>query len=146
MFLGGLIIFLLGHVLYIGAFLHVLATTSFPEANATMGLQIAALFVFSFSVYNFYLFPHIQQMKIPVLAYVLVITTMLFCAILLYHVPQIDPKPKQLVLFGALLFFISDLGVARQQFVTKSIWNPLTCLPAYYVAQFFLAYSQRYLH
>ena len=42
---------------------------------------------------------------------------------------------------GALLFYLSDLAVARQRFVTRALANKLLGLPAYYAGQVLLAFS-----
>ncbi len=42
---------------------------------------------------------------------------------------------------GDILFYISDLFVARQRFVVDSPVNRVVGLPLYYVAQFLLAFS-----
>jgi hypothetical protein len=44
---------------------------------------------------------------------------------------------------GALLFYLSDLFVARQRFVVRQPLNPLLGLPLYYAAQYLLAWAAR---
>ena len=46
-----------------------------------------------------------------------------------------------MVLAGAVLFFLSDLGVARDRFVSPGVWNRAVGLPLYYGAQLLLAAS-----
>ena len=48
---------------------------------------------------------------------------------------------RGVVFTGALLFYLSDLFVARNRFMEKSFINRLMGLPLYYTAQFLLAFS-----
>lgn len=73
MFRMGLIAFLIGHILYIGAFYQVSQLKYWPWAGALPILLISG------SVY-FWLRPHLGSMKIPVSVYVLVISVMLLGA------------------------------------------------------------------
>ena len=45
------------------------------------------------------------------------------------------------VLAGAFLFYLSDLFVARNQFIQRDFINRLIGLPLYYLGQFLLAFS-----
>ena len=42
---------------------------------------------------------------------------------------------------GACAFYLSDLAVARERFLVRSITNKLWGLPAYYAGQLLLAWS-----
>ncbi|KAF0974464.1 hypothetical protein FDP41_006496 [Naegleria fowleri] len=55
--------------------------------------------------------------------------------------PFSEMERTYLRVMGAVLFGISDIFVARQQFLDKSPNNALIGLPIYYVAQNFIAYS-----
>jgi len=46
-----------------------------------------------------------------------------------------------MLLLGAVLFYVSDICVARQAFVEKSYLNPLLGLPLYFGGQVLIAYS-----
>lgn len=76
------------------------------------------------------------QMKLPVTVYTLVITGMLLCAGLSAGLPA-----AQLIIVGAWGFAISDLAVARRQFVHPSRWNGLWGTPLYFLSQMLLAAS-----
>jgi len=141
MFLSGLTVFLIGHIFYIASFAYLLNIYGFPTWNLGVLLECLILLIFVVIIYSFYLSPHLQNMKIPVFCYVIVISLMMFFAILILNNHVMDGKPKTLVFIGALLFFISDLFVARQQFIIKSPWNRIVGLPTYYAGQFLLAYS-----
>lgn len=46
-----------------------------------------------------------------------------------------------MVFGGALLFYLSDIFVARDRFLKTSFLNRLVGLPIYYAGQFLLAFS-----
>jgi uncharacterized membrane protein YhhN len=75
-------------------------------------------------------------MKIPVIAYVVVITTMLALAI-----GFVSGGGPRLALIGAGLFYLSDLSVARDRFVVETFLNRLWGHPLYFIGQLFLAAS-----
>ena len=45
------------------------------------------------------------------------------------------------ILVGAVMFYLSDLSVARERFVRSGFVNRIWGLPAYYVAQLILAWT-----
>lgn len=80
-------------------------------------------------------------MRIPVIAYIVIITAMVISAAALMNNPGLDPAARALVFAGALLFYVSDIFVARQRFVTKAFLNRAAGLPLYYAGQFMIAFS-----
>ncbi|HSN93276.1 MAG TPA: lysoplasmalogenase [Anaeromyxobacteraceae bacterium] len=119
-FLAGLVAFLLAHVAYAAAF----AGAARPAAWTALPLAAALALVLR------WLWPHLGSMKVPVLAYCLVISAMVFLAL------GVD-RPE--VRVGASLFYLSDLLVARDRFVRPGLRNRLFGLPLYYAAQVLLA-------
>ncbi|RLB17756.1 MAG: lysoplasmalogenase [Deltaproteobacteria bacterium] len=133
-FIVGLISFLLGHLLYIAAFSF---TASFripalPAVLATLGV--------STGVY-LWLRPHLGRMHGPVAAYVVVITAMVCMVWGLQGSQSLNITGRRTALFGAIIFYLSDLFVARDRFLTASFVNRLAGLPTYYTGQFLLAFS-----
>ena len=129
-FLAGLIAFLCGHLLFAVAFLQL--PLNFAGLAAT-AIPAVLLLVFV----NKWLLPRVaSDMKLPVLAYMLVITAMLLCAGMTVSQPV-----STLIILGAWGFAISDLAVARQQFVRPSRWNGLWGTPLYFLSQMILAVS-----
>jgi uncharacterized membrane protein YhhN len=129
-FLAGLSAFLCGHILYAVAFLHLplnlwgIAVTSVPAIIVLVATTR-------------WLAPHLEaRMKLPVTLYTLVITAMLLCAGLSAGQPA-----AALILCGAWGFALSDLAVARQQFVHASALNSLWGTPLYFLSQMILASS-----
>jgi uncharacterized membrane protein YhhN len=80
-------------------------------------------------------------MQIPVVAYILIITAMVVCAVSLLGNIGLSSTGRYMVLIGALSFYASDIFVARNQFVIDAFINRLIGLPLYYFAQFLFAIS-----
>ncbi|MEW5721709.1 MAG: lysoplasmalogenase [Thermodesulfobacteriota bacterium] len=133
-FLLGLISFLLGHVLYVFAFGRLVG----PAAWWSVGTLV--VFIAGAAVYV-WLWPRLGPMKVPVLAYVLVISLMLSGAWAVFRFPAAGKTGPFMVLLGALLFYLSDLLVARDRFVRPEFLNRRFGLPMYYAGQFLLAFS-----
>ncbi len=128
-FLGGLVAFLLGHVAYSVAF-GTLGVNPLVGAIAAVAVAIVAVFVWR------WLAPHVGDMAAPVVAYVVVISVMVVLAF-----GAFGDGATWLIPLGATLFFISDLFVARNQFVAPDTVNRMWGLPLYYLAQVLLALS-----
>lgn len=133
-FLLGLASFLTGHLVYAAAFFHV-GTTGVAVAAGAILMIAAGLAIWR------WLGPHLQGMDIPVLAYMVVISIMVCAAASLAATSTIPPAARAGVLTGAVLFYLSDIFVARQRFVISAHINRQLGLPLYYSAQFLLAFS-----
>jgi len=133
-FLLGLALFLLGHVLYIVAFLQVasFAALARPAVFATLGISIGVYL---------WLRPHLGRMHGPVAAYVIVITVMVCMTWGLQENQSLDIAGRRLALIGAICFYLSDLFVASDNFLKAAFRNRLVGLPTYYAGQFLLAFS-----
>jgi uncharacterized membrane protein YhhN len=121
-FLAGLGAFLLAHVAYAAAF----AALGTPSPWVTLPIAAAIPAVLA------WLWPHLGPMRLPVVAYCLVISAMLWLALGVAR-PEIRA--------GAALFYASDLLVARDRFVRPGFANRLVGLPLYYAAQLLLAHA-----
>jgi len=131
-FLAGLMSFLLGHLALAGAFFVRGVAWVWVAASAVAVLPAASLALR-------WLRPHVEAaMRMPVLAYVAVISTMVLLAA---GTAGVGPRPA--ILVGALAFYLSDLAVARQRFVARTFWNKSWGLPLYYGAQLVLASTVR---
>jgi uncharacterized membrane protein YhhN len=137
LFLAGLVAFLLGHVAYIVAFAMIVPAATWPR----MAPIPAMLAVSAGAAALSWLWPHVGRMRVPVIAYVLVIVTMVIGAAAVAIAAPISATHAGLIAAGATLFFVSDLAVARDKFVRRSISNKLWGLPAYYVAQVLIAWT-----
>ena len=107
-FTVGLVAFLLAHLLYIWIFWQMIKAPSFGWGQEAMVAYAL--------IYGAYLWPRAGKFRIPVLAYVFVITILVSTAFML-------PSGYLLVIFGSLSFALSDSVLALEMFV---ITNPKT--------------------
>jgi uncharacterized membrane protein YhhN len=129
-FQAGVFAFLLGHVAYaVGFTVRGLAPLACLGA-AVVIIPVAALVLR-------WLRPRVpDDMQVPVHAYVLVISLMLVLA-----AGTAGAHGGAMILAGALLFYLSDLAVARDRFVAPGFENRAWGLPFYFVGQLLLAAS-----
>lgn len=138
MFLLGLVSFLVGHIFYVICFF----VTAPPTASVLWGaLPISMLSLWIFTRFK----PHLGDMIIPVMVYIVVITTMVCGAFSILLETGLAFTGSVLAFCGALSFYISDIFVARDRFVKKSSINRILGLPLYFGGQFLLAFSIGYL-
>jgi len=130
----GLASFLGGHLAYVAAF----SLVAPPPAWLTWRTLVVA--GVSAAVF-FRLRPRLGRLKVPVLAYVAAIALMVSAAWGVKAAPTLSPRGPALIFFGAVLFYLSDLFVARDRFVAPGWLNRLLGLPLYYTGQFLLAFS-----
>jgi uncharacterized membrane protein YhhN len=126
-FIGGLVSFLAGHLVYTAAF-------GTGGIGPYLPVGIAAAVILGIGSFR-WLRPHLQapfDLAVPV--YILVISAMVAVAI-----AQAGVRP--VAALGAVLFAFSDLAVARDRFVAPGRINPTIGLPLYYCAQVLLATS-----
>lgn len=133
-FLAGLAVFLLGHLVYVGAFFNI------AKISAWSIISLAVAGAISGAVYV-WLKPHLGSMHGPVIAYIVTITVMVAGAGSVVGVSHFSATGRWLVAGGATFFYLSDLFVARHQFVQEAFFNRAAGLPLYYLGQFFLAFS-----
>lgn len=138
LFLVGLVSFLAGHVLYSIAFFMM-------ASPGTLTWIITAVCLLISCTVFIWLRTHLGTMLVPVIAYIAVITAMVIGATSLASNGQLSFAGRALVLCGAILFYFSDIFVARHRFVKKQYFNRLAGLPIYYTGQFMIAYSLRFI-
>ncbi len=138
MFLAGLLVFLAGHVLYLSGFLRVTEIGVWAGAGSLVIAAAGGLVYFRLRTY-------LGRMKIPVIFYMIVISVMLIGAWSVFGDYRLSCSGRTMVFIGALLFYLSDLFVARNRFVKKAFRNRLVGLPLYYTGQFLLAFSVGFL-
>ena len=121
-FLGGLGCFLVAHLAYAAAF----APVSHPSLPALAGIALATAAALA------WLWPRLGSMRIPVLGYAVAIGLMLWLA---------SGVSRALVPVGALLFWLSDLTVAKRRFGPRSPLDRAVGWPLYFAGQYLLALS-----
>jgi len=134
LFLAGLISFLAGHVLYSVAFFSMASPGRLALTAAALCLVVGA------SVFA-WLRPHLGSMLGPVVVYMIIITVMVISAASLMENDHMSFAGRALAFSGAVLFYVSDIFVARHRFIKKEYVNRLVGLPLYYAGQFMIAYS-----
>jgi len=138
-FLAGLVSFLMGHVAYVVAFHHAVPVGHWADGSL-LGVAIAVAIVGAAILR--YLWPRLGTMRGPVIAYILVISTMLVGGIAVaIRENALSADARMLAAAGAAAFYASDLAVARERFVAKGVWNRIIGLPVYYGAQLLIAWS-----
>lgn len=139
-FLPGLIAFLLGHVFYIIGFGRLVA----PSSARVPGVIIALMLItVSILIYR-KLAQGMQasgnrRMLIPVTVYSLVISIMLYAALITNLDNNWLAPNAILVSVGALLFYISDILNAWTRFVSPSPHDRLWIMISYHLGQFGIA-------
>ena len=126
-FFAGLLSFLLAHVAYIVSFFVRGVELSY-FVGVLPGLMVAAYLVFK------WIKPKLDGLEKPVILYMAVISTMVAAA-----VGNLDTLNGPGLFFGAFLFYVSDVCVARERFVESSFVNKAIGLPTYYAGQLFIA-------
>ncbi|MFW2136868.1 lysoplasmalogenase [Chryseobacterium sp. TY4] len=122
-FIAGLGSFLAAHICYI------FCLKKFSVSNALWSLPFVLIYLFTFLTF---LFPHLGDMKIPVILYALCISGMLYFSL----------KTKQILLIiGAVFFVISDSVLAINLFVNQSKVLGFLVMFTYVLAQSLLTFG-----
>lgn len=138
-FLAGLVAFLLGHVAYVVGLAHVQPPGAWLDGTMRIAAPAAVLVAL---VVLRWLWPRLGAMRVPVIAYVAVISTMLIGGLAVTLTGgAASADARHLLTAGAVLFFASDLAVAREKFVGRDPWNRTIGLPVYYGAQVLFAWA-----
>jgi uncharacterized membrane protein YhhN len=124
----GLLAFLSGHVFYIAGFGAAVPVGSW-SLTALLPVVVAAM------VAGVWLWPHLGRRRPTVTAYVAVISIMVWGGA---SVSWNHALPWTAAA-GALLFYLSDLAVARHRFVRPDFVNRALGLPLYYAGQFLIS-------
>ena len=124
-FLAGLVAFLSAHVAYVVAF----ALLGMSVNGTVVVLPILAL---AWVIWR-WIGTKAGKMAKPVAAYIAVISLMVVAA---FAALAADPTAGRAILvLGAVMFFVSDICVARDRFVQQGFVNRVIGLPLYYSAQ-----------
>ena len=119
-FLPGLGSFLLAHIFYIFCFKYLSKKKVAPKYAVIIFLYFISLIAF--------LYPYLNEMKIPVIVYGITISTMLYFSLKTGNVKLI---------LGALMFVISDSVLAINLFVNKGTLLGVLVMMTYVAAQWY---------
>jgi uncharacterized membrane protein YhhN len=127
-FILGLISFLLAHICYID-FFHVVRLNRQVKINPVI-LGVVTVYYLALIIF---LFPYLDAMKIPVIIYGAVISSMLALAL---HMPFIIFKGAgRSMMIGAVLFVASDTMLAINKFYTPFEFAGVAIMTTYFFAQ-----------
>lgn len=144
-FLYGLTAFLLGHIFYTSAFyLDFKSAPELDKKGARIAILCCAILAISF---YFILRPHLGVMKLPVMSYILVISMMMMMAS--FRNQRVNPESFKLIIFGAMLFLLSDAILAYNKFVQPVDHAFSWIMASYMIAQYLItigAIERRLIH
>lgn len=145
-FLAGLVAFLFAHVAYIAAFVYLQSTLDRPPdtlAELVAAVALAGVVAIFYRLMR----PGLGKLRLPVLAYMLVISIMLHRALAIARIHPGPPVLPALILLGALSFYASDaiLGLNRFRWGGRMSHYKLLNLSTYYAGQFLLALSASFV-
>jgi uncharacterized membrane protein YhhN len=130
----GLTAFGLCHIFYTRAFY--LDFLSAPELDKK-GARLAVILVaFLSTVFFFYLRPHLGSMRVPILAYTLLLSLMLMMAA--FRNLRVNKLSFNLILIGAGIFTICDALVAYNKFVFSFTDSNALIMLTYMTAQYLI--------
>ncbi|WP_411272810.1 lysoplasmalogenase [Daejeonella sp.] len=133
-FMFGLIAFLIAHVLYSMAFFRDFKND--PQASKFFGhLMLFFMGVFSLSFYT-WIRDYLDDLRIPVMAYMFVISIMVILAGYRYH--RVNLLSFRLIYFGAIFFVISDSSLAYNKFVEPFPYSGVLIMGTYMLAQYLI--------
>lgn len=135
-FMIGLVLFLLGHVVYTAAISHFNDYTFFQPVPTISVIVISAL-IFRF------LYPGLKELTRPVIAYVIIISLMLNAALMTFRPGFFNETQAWHLAIGAALFYFSDVILAINKFRFPFKLNRIG-LAFYFSGQWMIALSTHY--
>ncbi|MDH3307319.1 MAG: lysoplasmalogenase [Acidimicrobiia bacterium] len=130
--------FLTGLVAF--AFAHIALLTGFVVRAGTFGSASGVALVLATAIALLvarWLMPNVDgEMRVPVQIYMVLITAMVVAS-----VAAVTAGATIRVSVGSVMFWLSDVAVARQQFVAPAFANKLAGLPLYYGGVLLLAWT-----
>jgi len=133
-FILGLLSFLLAHVLFVLIFRSRAGTIKLDFYTVVCSLFILSYYFFFMK----FLWSHLGAMRIPVLAYALVISVMLWMALQLLRGTS---SFRWYIVLGALFFVVSDSLLSIQLFYSSFELAHFYVMLTYLLAQFLLVYG-----
>jgi uncharacterized membrane protein YhhN len=133
-FLYGLVSFLLAHIVYSMAFFRDFKNN--PQASKYYGhLMLFVMGVFSLSYYS-WIRDYLNDFRIPVMAYIFVISIMAILAA--YRYKRVNLYSFRLIYWGAIFFVISDSVLAYNKFVEPFSFSGVLIMATYMIAQYLI--------
>lgn len=132
-FIFGLASFLTTHIFYIIYFLKIKsANKSLLQKHPVL---IAIVLAYGITLV-WLLYPHLSDLKLPVMVYAAIICTMLLCSLHIFL--KINKKAAGLYLMGAAAFVLSDSLLAFDKFYQPFAYAGVFIMLTYCAAQYFI--------
>lgn len=132
-FIFGLVCFLTTHIFYITYFLKI------RSANVSLlkkyPVLVPGVVAYGISLV-WLLYPHLADLKLPVMVYAAVICSMLLCS--LHVFVKVNRKPAVCYLAGAAFFVLSDSLLAINKFYQPFVYAGVFIMLTYCAAQYFI--------
>ena len=132
-FIFGLASFLTTHIFYIIYFLRI--KSAGPSLLKKQPVLIALVLGYGITLV-WQLYPHLGDLKLPVIIYAMVICTMLLCSLHVFL--KVNRKSAVYYLAGASVFVISDSLLAINKFYQPFAFAGLLIMLTYCAAQYFI--------
>jgi uncharacterized membrane protein YhhN len=139
-FIFGLVSFLTTHIFYIVYFLRIQSKkTSLLKKQPVL---IALVLAYGITLV-WQLYPHLADLKLPVMVYAAVICSMLLCSLHVFL--KVNKTAASFYLLGAAAFVISDSLLAINKFYQPFAYAGVCIMLTYCAAQFFIVtgYTQQ---
>ena len=132
-FIFGLASFLTTHIFYIIYFLRIKSPN--PSLLKKRPILIALVLAYGITLV-WQLYPHLKDLKLPVIVYAAVICTMLLCSLHIFL--KVNKKAAGFYLLGATVFVISDSLLAINKFYQPFAYAAVFIMLTYCAAQYFI--------
>lgn len=130
-FILGLLFFLIAHVFYIIMVVKLLKSTKLSQVLIA-SIPYLLIFYFLLNI----LYSGLRDMKIPVIVYAITITVLGISSLSLFL--QNKTKTHLVLVFGVLIFIISDSVLALNMFYKEQAIYPLLIISTYVIAQYLI--------
>jgi len=130
-FIFGLLSFLIAHVFYI-----IMVVKLFKNTKLSQILLASIPYLLIFMVLLTILYSGLDDMKIPVIVYAITISVFGMSSLILFL--QNKSKINLVLVFGVLIFIMSDSVLALNMFYYKQSYYPLLIMITYVIAQFLI--------
>ena len=139
-FIFGLISFLTTHIFYIIYFLRIQS----QKISLLKKQPVLIALVLAYGITLVWqLYPHLGDLKIPVMVYAAIICSMLLCSLHIFL--KVNKKAASFYLLGAAAFVVSDSLLAINKFYQPFAYAGVLIMLTYCAAQFFIitGYTQQ---
>ncbi len=135
-FMGGLVSFLIGHVLYIFCYRQMRNNTSNSGFLGPQKIRYSLPIILAGTGLVVILYPSLGELTIPVMIYALVLTIMVLQG--LFRLGFTGKQSFTLVFIGALFFMVSDSVLAINKFLEPLPFASLSIMFTYIIAQYLI--------